>query len=369
MRILHFYKTYYPDTMGGTEQVINQLARSSVSLGIRSEVLSLSSKSVQPTIEIDGHKVHRERLLFEIASTGFSFKAYSRFIKLAKEADLIHYHYPWPFMDLVHFAAKTGKPSVVTYHADIIKQKTLLKFYQPLRHRFLSSVDSIVATSPTYLETSPVLADYRDKTVVIPIGLDKSTYPIASKESLAKWSTLLNGQRFFLFVGMLRYYKGLHILLDALAGTNFPVVIVGTGPLESSLKAQMKKLKLEQVHFTGALPDEEKVALLELCYGVVFPSHLRAEAFGISLLEGAMYGKPMISTEIGTGTSFVNKDKETGLVIPPNNPARLREAMQTLWDNPLLAHQMGIEARKRFQENFTAAKMAASYAQLYQRLL
>ena len=66
----------------------------------------------------------------------------------------------------------------------------------------------------------------------------------------------------------------------------------------------------------GALDDADKVALLTLCYAVAFPSHLRSEAFGISLLEGAMYGKPMISSEIGTGTSYINIDGETGLVVP-----------------------------------------------------
>ena len=369
MRILHFYKTYYPDTLGGAEQVINQLARATVKLGIDSEVLTLSSKHVEPTIEIDGHLVHREPKSFQIASTGFSFAAFSRFVELSKKADLIHYHFPWPFMDLVHFAARVKKPTVVTYHSDIIKQKTLLKFYRPLRNRFLSSVDRIVATSPAYLETSRVLAKYRDKTVVIPIGLYKSTYPVSSSQLLAKWRERLGGSRFFLFVGMLRYYKGLHILLDALQGTNFPVVIVGSGPIEAELKAQAKRMNLQHVHFTGALPDEDKAALLELCYGVVFPSHLRSEAFGISLLEGAMYGKPMISSEIGTGTSFVNIDQETGLVVKPEDPAALRKAMQFLWDNPLNAHQMGVKAEERYLALFTADRMAASYADLYKSLV
>ena len=79
--------------------------------------------------------------------------------------------------------------------------------------------------------------------------------------------------------------------------------------------------------FLGAIPDEDKVALLTLCYGVVFPSHLRAEAFGVSLLEGAMFGKPMISSEIGTGTSHVNVGGVTGLVVPPGDSAALRAAL------------------------------------------
>ena len=368
MRILHFYKTYYPDSMGGTEQVINQLARSLLLRGVETDVLSLSTKDAEPTIEIDGHCVHRVPRTFEIASTGFSFAAVKRFTELSKQVDLIHYHYPWPFMDLLHFVARVKIPTVVTYHSDIIRQKTLLKFYRPLRDKFLSSIDCIVATSPHYLATSPVLTQYRDKTTVIPIGLDKATYPKVSPELLTKWRKQLGG-RFFLFVGMLRYYKGIDILLDALKGTTYPVVIVGAGPMEQALKEQARRLGLQHVHFTGKLPDEDKAALLELCFAVVFPSNLRSEAFGISLLEGAMYGKPMISAEIGTGTSFINCDKETGLVVRHSDPNALKGAMQFLWENPDVANTMGAQAKKRYLELFTADKMAESYMELYKRLL
>lgn len=368
MRILHFYKTYYPDTVGGTEQVINQLARASSSLGIQTDVLCLSQNCNPPMIEIDGHRVHRAKRTFQIASTGFSLEAFSRFRELAKQADLIHYHYPWPFMDLVHFATRLKIPTVVTYHSDIIRQKNLLKLYNPLKNQFLSSVNGIIATSPNYLDSSPVLNRFRDKTMVIPIGIDRATYPAASPELLTSWRARL-GNRFFLFIGMLRYYKGLHILLEALQNTSYPVVIVGSGPLETELKAQAERLGLKDIHFVGILSNEDKAALLELCYAMVFPSHLRSEAFGVSLLEGAMYGKPMISCDIATGTSFINVNKLTGLVVKPLDVMAFREAMRLLWDHPLMAEEMGVEAGKRYLEKFTAAKMAVSYVELYESLL
>ena len=61
--------------------------------------------------------------------------------------------------------------------------------------------------------------------------------------------------------------------------------------------------RFEKYSFFSRLSDIDKAALLTLCYGVVFPSHLRSEAFGISLLEDVVYGKPMISSEIGTGNT------------------------------------------------------------------
>jgi rhamnosyl/mannosyltransferase len=287
---------------------------------------------------------------------------------MAADVDVVHYHFPWPFMDLAHFLARVNKPSVVTYHSDIVRQKALLRLYQPLQHRFLQSVDAIVATSPNYLGSSTVLDRYRDKTRVITFGLDKTSYPEPEQARLDHWRQKV-GPKFFLFVGVLRYYKGLHILLDAVAGTDYPVVIVGAGPIEQELKAHAERLGLKNVMFVGKVDELDKVALLKLCYAVAFPSHLRSEAFGISLLEGAMFGKPMISSEIGTGTTYINIDGQTGLVVPPSDHEALREAMRTLWDDPAMAQEMGRRAEARYWQLFTAEQMADGYASLYQELV
>jgi rhamnosyl/mannosyltransferase len=367
-RVLHFYKTYYPDSFGGIEQVIFQLCEGTAEMGFTSEVLALSPNAHKSPIKIGEHFVHQAQQNIQIASTGFSLSVFRKFAELAKRADIIHLHYPWPFMDVVHFASQHGKPTVVTYHSDIIRQQNLLKLYRPLKNRFLSSVDCIVATSPNYLLTSPVLNRYREKVVEITYGLNKSAYPISTPERLESWRSKL-GSKFFLFVGVLRYYKGLHILLEAMQGTDYPVVIMGSGPVETELKEYALQLNLKNIYFLGALPDEDKVALIQLCYAVVFPSHLRSEAFGLSLLEGAMFGKPMISSEIGTGTSYINVDNETGVVVPPSNPDAFREAMRFLWDNPSIAAEMGRQAELRYWALFTANQMATSYAALYRKLM
>jgi len=364
MRVLHFYQSYLPDTVGGIEQVINQIARGSGRLGVTTDVLSLSPNRVVRTIEIEGHLAHQSRRDFQMASTGFSASVFLRFYQLARNADVIHYHFPWPFMDVVHFATRVKKPTLVTYHLDIVRQKFLLKLYRPLRQKFLASMDRIVATSPNYLATSDVLQKFSDKVSVIPIGLDKDTYPRPMPDRLQYWRERL-GPKFFLFVGVMRYYKGLHILLKAAQGTDHPIAIVGAGPVEQDLKAQAAQLGLRNIHFLGRLSDEDKVTLLTLCYGVVFPSHLRSEAFGISLLEGAMYGKPMICCEIGTGTTFINIGDETGLVVPPSDPVALRQAMHYLWEHPEEAAEMGKRAEERYWKHFTAEQMVKSYVDLY----
>lgn len=368
MKVLHFYKTYLPNTIGGIEQVINQIARGTASLGVTTEVLSLSSKKVERTVTVDGHLVHRCRSNFELASTPFSVSAFYRFSQLVNQADIIHYHFPYPFADILDLLKAVNKPTVITYHSDIVKQKTLLKLYSPLMNNFLGRADHIVATSPNYLATSKVLANYKDKVSVIPIGLDEDSYPKPTTDRLNHWKEQF-GFRFFLFLGVLRYYKGLHILIEAAKDCEYPIVIVGAGPIEAQLKTQVEEAGIANIHFVGFVSEEDKVSLLTLCYALVFPSHLRSEAFGVSLLEGAMYGKPLISSEIGTGTTFINIDGETGLVVSPSDPLALRQAMQSLWQEPDKAKLMGEKARSRYLEMFTAKDMAKSYVDIYQKLL
>ncbi len=368
MRVLHFFKTYLPESVGGIEQVIYQLCQSGIAHGIHGEVLTLSANPQPCEVMVADHKVHRAKLDIQLASTGFSYSVLKRFRELAAQADVINYHFPWPFMDLVHFSSAVKKPVVVTYHSDIVRQKNLLRLYSPLMHRFLGQADRIVAASPNYLATSQVLKHYRNKTVVVPYGLDKSSYPVLTDTCVEGWRQRF-GERFFLFVGVMRYYKGLHILLEAAQGTGYPIVIVGAGPLEQELREQAAALGLDHVHFVGRLGEEDKVALLQLCTAILFPSHLRSEAFGISLLEGAMYGKPMISSEIGTGTSYINIHNETGLVVPPSDPLAFRAAMRTLWDNPLQAQAMGQKAALRYEQLFTAEQMGRQMAKIYREVV
>lgn len=367
MKILHVFKTYYPEGYGGVQQVIKQIAWGTGKMGVKNTILTLS-KVPYPMESYDGSaEVIRLPLNFELASTGFSWQCLTAFKSYASQADIIHYHFPWPFADLMHFYAKITLPCLLTYHSDIIKQRFLLKLYSPLMHMFLRKMSTIVATSPNYVASSAILNKYQNKVRIIPIGLDQNLYPEPSTERLSYWREKL-GEGFFLFVGVLRAYKGLHILLDACKNTNFRVVIVGQGPMERNLKAQARELKLSNVRFMGALADEDKIALFKLSKAIVFPSHIRSEAFGVSLLEGAMFGKPLISAEIATGSSYVNIHDKTGLIVPPEDPLALRNAMQCILEESR-SSEKGSHARARYEELFTADKMALNYLKLYHELL
>ena len=123
---------------------------------------------------------------------------------------------------------------------------------------------------------------------------------------------------------------------------------------------------IPNVTFLGQLPEADKA--LALCTAFVFPSHMRSEAFGIALLEAAMAGKPMISCEIGTGTSYVNQHGETGLVVLPADSAALADAMRILVSDEAMAFRMGEAARKRAAELFSTEKMASAYVALVKNL-
>ena len=368
MRVLHVYRTYFPDTQGGLEEVIRQICLNTLPLGVDSRVLSLSEDIAPRIVRRDEARVYRSPRNLEVASCGMSLQAFRVYNRLASWAEVVHYHFPWPFADLLHLTARTRRPSVLTYHSDIVRQRVLGRLYAPLMNRFLKSVDRIVCTSPNYFATSDVLTRFEDKVEVVPIGINERSYPTPDEETLTD-ARATYGEGFFLFVGVLRYYKGLHILLDAIQQAPFRVLIVGSGPTENELKAQARDLGLTNVAFTGHLPDETKMALFRLARAVVFPSYLRSEAFGVTLLEGAMYGRPLISTEVGSGTSHVNIDGETGLVVTPGSAKALRHAMDQLYFRPEMAELMGHRARRRYEQLFTGTLMGQRYVRVYDHLL
>ncbi|MBA2880016.1 rhamnosyl/mannosyltransferase [Desulfosalsimonas propionicica] len=368
MRITHVYKTYFPESQGGLEETIRQICAGTRALGAENRVLTLAPHGRDYRVEREEATVIRYRRDLDIASCGMSASALMAFRWEAREADIVHYHFPWPFADVMHFSGAVSAPTVLTYHSDVVRQQKLAALYRPLMLRFLKAMTRVVATSRNYFTTSPVLQSVSDRVEVIPIGLDEASYPVPDEAVLRRVQAEV-GSGFFLFVGVLRYYKGLHFLLDAVANTNMRVVIAGIGPMEQELRARARELGLTNVIFLGYVSDSWKAALFRLCRAVVFPSHMRAEAFGLTLVEGAMFGRPLISSEMGTGTTYVNVHGESGLVVKPGDPNDLRAAMQRLSNDDELAGKLGAGARQRYERLFTGKSMANSYYNLYQHVL
>ncbi len=362
MKILHVYKTYVPEDFTGVPRVIHSIAEGLADYGVESRVLALYSERLSgEQFRVGRHSVCPARRDFEIASSGFSVSAFHKFRRLASEADVVHYHFPWPMGDMLYLTFGRHRSSLVTYHSDIVKQRRLFRVYEPMMHRFLKGTDAIVATSPNYLSSSAVLERYKEKVHVIPIGLPGRA---SVDEDLVEYWRQKVGEGYFLFIGALRYYKGIDTLIEAARQSGLPVVVAGSNDKGELDIAQLPK----NVVYVKEVSEADKEALLDLCAAFVFPSHLRSEAFGVALLEAARAGKPMISCELGTGTSFVNAHGKTGVVIAPADAGELSQAMIHLDSEAELRRAMGREARLRFERLFRADTMNQEYLKRYHAL-
>ncbi len=367
MRVLHVYRTYFPDPPGGLQEAIRQICLSTRPYGIDNTLFALSPHPDPAVLDFPEATVVRCRSWAAPASCDLGGpQALSTFRRLAQEADVIHYFFPWPFADILRLAAPQV-PSVLTYISDIVRQRWLGTLYTPLMWHTLNSVDAIVVNAPSYAQHSPVLStpSLTHKIRQIPLGIVSESYDIQPDPHILARHGISDTAPFLLFIGVLRYYKGLHILVEAARKVQGTLVIAGAGPEEDALHHQVRASRLTNVLFTGRITDAEKTALLMACRGLVLPSHLRSEAYGMVLVEASLYAKPMVTCEIGTGTSFINLHGETGFVVPPNHPDELATAMNRLLSDPTCAQRMGEAARQRYERLFSATLMGQSYAALF----
>jgi rhamnosyl/mannosyltransferase len=375
LKVLHVYRTYFPDPPGGLQEAVRQIALATGREGVESRIFTLSPRPDPDVIERPEGRVVRCRSWAAPASCDLGGPAaFRRFAELARWADVIHYQFPWPFADLLHLAVRPAAPAVLTYQSDIVRQRWLGRVYTPLMQRTLNAMAAVVATSPAYARTSPVLAALADpkRLRMIPNGIDEAscTAPLAEARDIDVSQRYgLEAGRYFLFVGVFRYYKGLHSLMAAARQAGVTIVLAGEGPERAALESMAAGLPSGRVRFLGQVTEAEKFALIRDCRALVLPSHLRSEAFGMVLVEAAMLGRPMISCEIGTGTSFVNAHDETGLVVPPEAPVELAAAMSCLAADDALVRRYGEAARARYERLFSGAVLGRAYADAYRGVL
>ena len=174
-----------------------------------------------------------------------------------------------------------------------------------------------------------------------------------------------------LFVGLLRYYKGVAYLIEAMQRVpNAQLLIVGKGPEWDALQTQTQALGLAQrVHFLGRVSDEDRLALYHACDVFTLPSIHRSESWGAVQVEALACGKPIVSTELGTGTSWVNQHEQTGLVVQPMNAQALADALNRLLADPMLRQRMGEAGKARAQHELDATIMIDRLATLYRNIV
>jgi glycosyltransferase involved in cell wall biosynthesis len=371
LSVTHVYRTYFPDPTGGMQEAIRQLCLAMKAEGIVNTIFTLSPEPLPTVIERPEGIVVRSRSWAAPASCDLgAYDAFARFRSLTGATDVVHFLYPWPFADLLYQMGGAGAPAVLTYVSDVVRQRWLGKAYAPLMWRTLKNMRAIVANCPAYARTSPILSDpaIRDKVRVIPLGIVEESYPTAGDETIFTKLGLSEGEPYFLFVGVLRYYKGLHTLIEAARHIKGRIVIAGSGPEGPKLRELAEQSGAANVLFAGQVSDEEKVALLQRCRALVLPSHLRSEAYGMVLVEAQIFGRPLVSCEIGTGTSFVNAHGESGLVVPPESPDALADALNNLLRDEAQAATFGHGARARYERLFSGPALGRAYTDLFREV-
>jgi len=362
MHILHVYKNYWP-IVGGIENHIKVLAESQAADGHQVTVLVVSERLRPARKEMNGVQVIKASRLMSLASTPLSLGLPWQLARL--QPDVTHLHFPYPLGEVSQWLLGHSRATVLTYHSDIIRQKQLLRFYTPLMHRALRRVDRIIATTERYAETSTVLTQYKAKLSVVPFGIDQSRFRASPRSSLLAKSDM----PVVLFVGVLRYYKGVQYLIRAMKTVQAFLVIVGDGPQREELETLVDELSLrERVHFAGRVSDPELPSYYAGADLFCLPACERSEAFGIVLLEALASGLPIVNTEIGTGTSYVNQDGVTGIVVPPGDPAALANAIQRLLGDDALRARFAQEALKRARQ-FTVPLMVNAVYRVYELAL
>lgn len=360
MKIVHVYKDYAP-VPGGIEAVVQQLAEGQAAAGHEVTVLVCARRGPSTVAVEQGVTVRRAHRYGTVASMPLSLAQPAQFRRLP--ADLVHVHSPYPLGEIATLFARRPR-LVISHHADVTKpmQQRIMTFYRPWQRLVYRRAARVLVASPTIIETSPILRAQADKCRVVSYGV----YP----ERFQPGATVREDGRTILFCGQLRHYKGLSTLLEAAAQLpEAQVRIVGSGPEEARLKAQVAELQLgERVTFVGAVSDEQMAAEYAAADLFVLPSSNRAEAFGIVLLEAMTSGLPCVTTEVGTGTSYVVQDEVTGFVVPPNEPAALAGRLGQLLADPDLRARLAAAGRARAAD-FTVATMCAGVQAVYDEVL
>lgn len=365
LRVLHVYKDY-PPVVGGIENHLRLLAERQSARGLDVSVL-VTARGAQAGEQVEnGVRVIRARRLGEALSTPLSLELAGWLRRLAP--DVTHLQFPYPPGELAHLLWGRARATVVTYQSDIVRQRLTGLAYRPVLRRLLRRADRIIATSPGYLASSPVLAGLRERCCVVPLAIDTAAFQPAPEAARALRERF-PGPR-VLFVGRLRYYKGLEHLVDAMADLPATLLVAGDGALRPELERRAARSPAAgRIRFLGHVPQAELNAHYCAADVVVLPSSQRSEAFGLVLLEAMACGRPVVSTELSTGTSWVNRHGDTGLVVPPRDARALAAALRLLLADETLRARMGARARLRATHEFDADGMVTRVLEVYDEAL
>ena len=398
MDVLHLYKDYAP-VRGGIENHVRALAEAQAAAGLDVAVCVCTPADGSAPAGVtreNGVAVHRLPRVATLRSMPLSLPFWRAARRLVAEARVVHVHSPFPLGEAAVRTLPRGVRLVVTHHSDVVRQRLLLKVYAPLYRTFLERVDAILPTSDAYARTSPWLRPHLAKCHTVPLGVDTNRfhprwqkasvgYPchpcenshaeadgaaasVSSVPSVSDSGSAASEYR-LLFVGRLRYYKGLNTLLQAMRElpTRIRLDIVGDGPMAAPWRALAAAPELAgRVRFLGELPDESLPDAYRDADLFVLPCNCRAEAFGTVLAEALASGLPCVTCDVGSGTSWVVRDGVTGHVVAPSDSAALAAAILDIADaTPERREALSRAARHDAETRLSETAMVAGVLDAY----
>ena len=287
--------------------------------------------------------------------------------------DLVHAHFPNPLADLACLFTPRRIPVVLSWHSDIVRQKSVMALYRPLQQALLRRATKVVVATPFHLQYSSWLGPFSEKVEVIPFGLDLQRFgaPDPEPEAVDRLRSKAQGRAILLNVGRLVGYKGQRHAVTALKSVpDAELWLVGKGPLEAGLRQQAAELGVaDRLRFFGDVADNELPRFYRACDLFVFPSETPNEAFGLVQVEAMACGKPVVACNLRSGVPYVCRDGETGLIVPPGDSERLALAIRRLLADKELARRLGDQARNRALQEFEESVMIERYLDLFRRLV
>ncbi len=360
---------YYAPVIGGVEQVVQNLSE-----GLKDRanvrVLVCNQKGRTVVDGINGVEVVRAASPGKMLSMPLSLSFFRLYRKFSKSADIVQFHMPFPLGDLAYMLFGKRCKVAVYWHSDVVRQKKLLWFYKPLMHAFLKRADVIMAATAGHFEGSEHLEKYRDKCIVVPYGIDADEF-VKNANPQRILPDANAGIAEVLFVGRLVYYKGVEILIRAMAQVdNVRLTVLGEGPLGEELRNVSEQLGIEnRIRFIGVRDDADVKACMRDCDMLVLPSIQNSEAFGLVQLQAMCFAKPVINTNLPTGVPYVSVHGQHGLTVPPNDAVALAEALRTLADDPAYAKQLGMCGAQHVRSRYSMDAMINGVYDEYLKLM
>ena len=365
LKVLHAGK-FYPPVPGGMETVLGQLCTATSE---RWDVTAVVAHDQPRTVrEAGGVRVVRAASFGRAASVPLCPTLPWHLWR--KRYDCVVLHEPNPATGLALSLYTPARRLIIWHHSDIVRPRWAPFVYGFVQRRLYRRAACVVTSSPTLALHSPVMSHAR-RTEMIPYGIDLGRYADAGPAEWKRADAIRARHRapLVLFVGRLVYYKGLDVLLDAMARCPGTLVIAGDGPLAGALHDRAARLGIaERVVFTQTLTDDDLVSHYLAADVFAMPSTQRTEAFGIAQVEAMACGLPVVSTDLPTGVPWVNQHGITGFVVPPGDVKALATAINRLLEDWTLRRKMGEAGRQRAREHFSREQMIERFVALVERV-